>query len=1140
MKKSLSHRCWSLRLLALAGLLACVSPLAAAEMTYSFSWYAGPTVADFPAPITLREGVDGFSYAGFASPDGSDLRIKDAGGNLLPYEIERWNAASDSLVWVKVPSLSAATTLTLSWGDTSAPNSTVANIWDNACHVFHLGDVPSKNSSAYNIPMPSTKTPDAVMAPEGIGAGFSGDRGVGKKNLLFWNYPKAAVPSTDGTTVASFTISFWMKADDFTTRDGYLWYLNGGTQVAVLYNYNTRLVELYNFQGSSNIRSLSAITVPDLRWHHYAYTYDAASLTFCAYLDGSLVRSASSITAKFPKWTKGANNGGFAIGSGGVVDSIVNASLDEVRFESCYRSGSWIKACFAVASASYGYDSTLEYNFTVPEYDRDTVLQDYPLMVSLDEDMPGLPDGMKVAIRKPGNFKFFTSDGQTELEYERESHPTDAGAATYWVKVPSLAKGGGIRVRTTTWPILTPDMGAVYSTNVWNSSYYHVWHLASTLYRYDSASSYPCHFATDNHFTNYAAAVSGPSGRYGALQCGSQMATYAETNDDPRGLTNRYTVSFWARKRAEDFASPRTSYVMQMRQANSPNRQLAVLTGFHGNGNTFKLWGSSGEGNSPLVPIPDAGWHHYAFTCDGTTTRGYRDGVEVVSGTVFNFNLPAITDKWRFTMGSERWAPSKNSFYGDLDEFRIELEPRSADWIYANYRTQRGLVDDVVCTAKPVFGTERSVSASALDTLDFKANLVCRVPAEVTFYYGVTFYSDAADAWCSNSVSLGTCEGGLLSATVGSLGQDQCVVGRFHAVNEHGEAWSETLSGRAWTEPFGKYARITVTNYTGTAALADFPLCVKLPASVGLPAASKGLRFIAPDGKSLPFEVEKWEPSGESVIWVRVPSLENGTKIRAVWGDAYAVHGAVHADTVWSPAYKAVYHLSSIQDASPNARHFTVDTLSTATDGVVGAARSFAGTTGKHMYRANNGLLPDLSGAFSISGWIKPDDACGQAYLLQFHNGTYQFAVLYNFDATRRLNLFSYPNINCYTANGNNEQNADLRNFASPMTIPNDSSWHHFAYTYDQESFSVYLDGELVRSVERNYSLGSGYPALQNYNLELGQTWGPGSQYKGQIDELRFEAVKRSADWVKACYLNQKGALVDVRPASSNFKMVIR
>ena len=80
----------------------------AGETTYSFSWYAGPTVANFPAPMTLRAGENGFTYDGFAEADGSDLRVKDAGGNLLPHEIERWDPSGYSIVWVKLPSISPA------------------------------------------------------------------------------------------------------------------------------------------------------------------------------------------------------------------------------------------------------------------------------------------------------------------------------------------------------------------------------------------------------------------------------------------------------------------------------------------------------------------------------------------------------------------------------------------------------------------------------------------------------------------------------------------------------------------------------------------------------------------------------------------------------------------------------------------------------------------------------------------------------------------------------------------------------------------------------------------------------------------------------------------------------------------------
>ena len=81
------------------------SQLAFEMSEYSFDWYVGDAVANFPAPMTLREGLNGFTYAWFAA-DGSDLRVMDSGGNLLPYEIEKWDTNGYSVVWVKLPLLS--------------------------------------------------------------------------------------------------------------------------------------------------------------------------------------------------------------------------------------------------------------------------------------------------------------------------------------------------------------------------------------------------------------------------------------------------------------------------------------------------------------------------------------------------------------------------------------------------------------------------------------------------------------------------------------------------------------------------------------------------------------------------------------------------------------------------------------------------------------------------------------------------------------------------------------------------------------------------------------------------------------------------------------------------------------------------
>ena len=1095
----------------------------AGECAYSFSWYAGPTVADFPAPMTLRAGENGFSYDGFAAADGSDLRVKDAEGNLLPHEIERWDPSGYSIVWVKLPSISPAAAVTLSWGDSTAEAS-ADGVWDDDfLHVFHFGDDAKKNSSSWNYATTQT-TADRVGGVVGQGHTWKGDKGSNAREI------KATGLNVKEKTggASTFTISCWVK-DGASSIQSYICRLGSSKQLCLLYNYEPFLVELY---GPSNFRANSRILLPDTDWHHVAYTYDGSKLI--KYVDGA-VYGTNNVATSVAALAETSHN--IYIGGTAGTNNPMEGSVDELRLEKTVRSADWIKACASTPALVHDYDEVYELEF--PEYDRDATLNDFPVMVTLSDGLPGLSDTMKKAIYDRYRLHFFT-EGGTELYAEPEIVPITSGSVgTYWLNLPTFTRGTKVRVQATptSWPTLTHSTTAAYATNNWGEAYRHVWRLASTLYRYDSASERPLNLATARSWTNYAAAAVGPTGRYGAVQTGSNAVISTSVSSDPRALTNRFTVSFWAKKSKEDFVNPRKGYVFQMRNSASA-RQVAVITGYSGDGNELRLWDSAAGISSAVstycVSVPDADWHHYAFTCDGATTRAYRDGAEAASfDSAFNFNLPSITNEWWFTMGS---TTRTQSFYGLLDEFRIENEPRSADWIYASYRNQRGMAHDLVNLPSPAFGTERSVSASAPDALDFKADLVCKISSDVTFFYGPSDGGASAAGW-SGSLSLGAREGGALLATVAGLEEDQCVCGRFRAVNAYGEAWSEPLAGRAWTEPTGRYARIVVTNLADRTVLADFPLCVKLSASVGLPDDPAGLRFVDSEGNALAFEIETWNAAGESVVWVRVPSLAQGTVVRALWSSATAAQGATHADNVWNSEYKAVYHLASGDDSSPNARHFATDTLSADAAGVVGRGRSFDGTASRRMNRYAP-WFADLSGPFTISGWIRPAaDATGQAYLMQLHDGYAHFAVLYNWDGARTLQLFYSRAMNAYNNGG---QADDMRYTASPMTIPDDGAWHHFAYSYDQEAFSVYLDGELVRSLPRGYSLGSGYPGRQDVNFELGQTWGASNRFKGDLDEIRFESARRSAEWIRACCLNQKGALVSVTPATAGFKIIFR
>ena len=77
------------------------------------SGYAGAApLTNFPVLVALSaDAPAGFRYSDCAA-DGSDLRFADADGNLLPHEVDTWNAAGESLVWVGLPVLTRRTAST--------------------------------------------------------------------------------------------------------------------------------------------------------------------------------------------------------------------------------------------------------------------------------------------------------------------------------------------------------------------------------------------------------------------------------------------------------------------------------------------------------------------------------------------------------------------------------------------------------------------------------------------------------------------------------------------------------------------------------------------------------------------------------------------------------------------------------------------------------------------------------------------------------------------------------------------------------------------------------------------------------------------------------------------------------------------
>ena len=83
-----------------------------------------------------------------------------------------------------------------------------------------------------------------------------------------------------------------------------------------------------------------------------------------------------------------------------------------------------------------------------------------------------------------------------------------------------------------------------------------------------------------------------------------------------------------------------------------------------------------------------------------------------------------------------------------------------------------------------------------------------------------------------------------------------------------------------------------------------------------LKSAGEDLRFQTPAGVELQHEIQKWDVTGESLVWVEIPALIPDEKILMRWGNpqaalpAYATNG-----DSWSNSL-GVWHLDEISTAS--------------------------------------------------------------------------------------------------------------------------------------------------------------------------------------------------------------------------------
>ena len=320
------------------------------------------------------------------------------------------------------------------------------------------------------------------------------------------------------------------------------------------------------------------------------------------------------------------------------------------------------------------------------------------------------------------------------------------------------------------------------------------------------------------------------------------------------------------------------------------------------------------------------------------------------------------------------------------------------------------------------------------------------------------------------------------------------------------------------TTPFSKKIPITISGYAGSTELTDFPVLVTLAenAPIGFSyndCATDGadLRFADATGALLSHEIETWDKTGTSCVWVKVPSIVGtATKITCYYGaDGAATLPTVSATDVWS-RYAAVFHGgASIADATGHATAITVNGATTETTG---------GKAGGVMTKGNvKGVLfsnPVDSGAlssidnFSFSGWFKTTGVRGSVLLV--NKDRYDWAKDGFIAIVEGGKYFSVG----VGVNGSGAHQPASSNGKGALVA---GTWGHVAFRYDKSVTTLvsYFDGDEIYSTASARNI-----------LDPGKTtWAFGGHqdstdycFQGDMDEVRVLNGTASPDWIKAEY----------------------
>lgn len=271
------------------------------------------------------------------SANGADLRFTTLGGIGLKYEIEKWDPAGRSFVWVRVGSIpgNSTTTIVMLYGNPAASDAQdAAGVWDdNFIGVWHLAD--AHDSTGRNTSTNHNAT--ATTGQIGTAMAFASSHYIDTGNH---DHP------------TQFTIEAWFDPTSASMSG----VSNGSSIIGRFPNYlllwdcsNSIFCKSALFNGTSTTTTYKATyTASAGQWNYAAATYNGQTLI--AYAGGAQTDQQSTTDAPIDTTPSSLNA---TIGIRQDLLSPFTGSIDEVRISKIARPADYFKANTKAVADTY-------------------------------------------------------------------------------------------------------------------------------------------------------------------------------------------------------------------------------------------------------------------------------------------------------------------------------------------------------------------------------------------------------------------------------------------------------------------------------------------------------------------------------------------------------------------------------------------------------------------------------------------------------------------------------------------------------------------------------------------------------------------------------------------------------------------